>query len=320
MRSRRLVLAARVAVTTALLAVLLPRIHLGRIHWGAAAAAWLAAGLVASLAGIVVASVRWQRVIEALGMKVRLPALVSYYLAGEFVGKFLPSTVGGDVLRVSRLAVDTRDRPSSFASVVIERLTGWLVLPVITFFGFLINPGLRHVDGPAVHVAVLLAVGSLAGLSAVLFLAAHPRLGGRLAQGEGWVRFIGAVHLGIERLRRQPAAAAAVILVGFAYQLTVVLSAFLAAKALGVHVSFTVFLTFFPMVAIAQVLPISIGGIGLREGALVIFLVESGLGASNTQAVTLGLVFYAMNLVVSLLGAPAFAFGPRPPATRLEAA
>jgi uncharacterized membrane protein YbhN (UPF0104 family) len=252
-------------------------------------------------------------VLVALGVHTALRRLLDHYLAGLFVGNFLPSTVGGDVLRVTRLSADTGDGHSAFASVVLERLTGWLVLPLITLAGFAINRGLLQVPGIAVELAIGLAVGTLLLLGAVVFLAAHPRLGGRLSgHRQAWLRWLGAVHLGLDRFRREPPAVAWVVAVGFVYQLSVVLAAFLAAKALGVHVSFTVFLAFFPMVAVAQVLPISIGGIGLREGALVIFLVNSGLGASHTQAITLGIFFYGMNLVVSLLGAPSFALGRRP--------
>lgn len=300
-------LAIRTLVTVGLLGLLLPRLHLDTIDWGGDTVAWIAAGLLTTFAGIVVSALRWQRVIEVLGLSDHLSRLLSFYLAGQFVGNFLPSTVGGDVLRVSRLSADTGDSATAFASVVLERLSGWLVLPLITFAGFAVNPGLLHVDGPAVTLATSLASGTLLLLSVVLFLAAHPRLGGRFADHRSWLRLLGAVHLGLTRLRNRPGAVLSVLAVGLGYQLTVVLAAFLAAKGLGVDVSFTVFLTFFPMVAIAQVLPISIGGIGLREGALVIFLVNSHLGASHTQAVTLGLAFYAMNLVVSLLGAPSFA-------------
>ena len=60
---------------------------------------------------------------------------------------------------------------------------------------------------------------------------------------------------------------------------------------------------------IAQVLPIGISGLGVREGAFVLFLTPLGVPAE--QAVALGLVLYALNLVVSLAGAPSFAVGGR---------
>jgi uncharacterized protein (TIRG00374 family) len=303
-------LAIRLAVTVGLLVVLVPRIHLGSIDWGASAAAWLAAGLVATFAGIVLSALRWQRVILALGQTEPLRRLVDHYFAGQFVANFLPSTVGGDVLRTARLSADTGDGHTAFASVVLERLTGWLVLPAITLVGFGINRGLFRVARADARLAMLLAVCTLVLLAALLFLAAHPRLGGRLAgHHQAWLRWLGAVHVGLDRMRRDRRAVVSIVVAGFAYQLVVVLSAFLAGRAMGVDVSFTVFLAFFPVVAIAQVLPISIGGIGLREGALVIFLDH---WATHTQAVTLGLAFYGMNLIVSLLGAPSFALGHRP--------
>ena len=144
-------------------------------------------------------------------------------------------------------------------------------------------------------------------LAAVLLAAASPRLGGRLVRTDGWVRFVGAVHLGLARFRGKPRAAVEVLLVGVAYQLAVVLAAFLAAHALGLDVSPTAALAFMPAVAIAQVLPISVGGLGIREGAFVLFL--GPLGVPAGQAVALGLLVYGLNLAVSLLGAPAFAVG-----------
>ena len=72
-------------------------------------------------------------------------------------------------------------------------------------------------------------------------------------------------------------------------------------------------MAFMPVVAIVQVLPFpTIGGLGLREGALVLFLAP--LGVNQSHAIALGLMVYGINLTVSLLGAPAFAVGRRGPA------
>jgi uncharacterized membrane protein YbhN (UPF0104 family) len=119
----------------------------------------------------------------------------------------------------------------------------------------------------------------------------------------------------VDQFRQRPLAAAEVLVVGFGYQLAVVSSAFLASHALGIPVGWTAFMAFMPVVAIVQVLPFpTIGGLGLREGALVLFLAP--LGVAQDQAIALGLMVYAINLTVSLLGAPAFAAGRRtgPPA------
>jgi glycosyltransferase 2 family protein len=213
------------------------------------------------------------------------------------------------VLRVSRLSKDNGEPADTFASVVLERLTGWLVLPLITFFGLLVNPELRELDD-ASGIALLIAAGTLGALVTVLVIADHPRLGGRFTTGEGWRRFVTAVHEGITQLRRHPLAAVGVVAAGLVYQVVLCIAALMVAAALGFGwLGLTPVLAFFPAVLIAQVLPIGIAGLGVREGAFVLFLTPLGVPAE--QAVALGLVLYLLNLVVSLVGAPAFAVGGR---------
>lgn len=313
-RKQAVTLGVRLIVSALMLAVLVAKVPSFDAadllpEWSLANALWLGVAAALTLAGIVLSALRWQKVLEALEIRTKLPRLMSHYLAGQFVSNVLPTTIGGDVLRVSRLSRDTGESPGTFASVVLERLTGWLVLPVITIVGFAVNPGLRHL-GSATRVALALAVGTLVLLVGVLAAAGSHRIGGRFATRGGWRRFVGAVHLGVERLRSHPGAAANVLAAGFAYQLALVLAAVAAAQALGLRpAGLTALLAFFPAVLIAQVLPISMSGLGVREGAFVLFL--GPLGVASEQAIALGLLLYLLNLAVSLLGAPAFAAGGR---------
>jgi uncharacterized membrane protein YbhN (UPF0104 family) len=316
-RKQAISLAARIILSVALLGVLVWRVPSFDAEevvpeLTARTVLWLAVAAALTLGGLVLSALRWQRVLEVLGLHAGLRRLLSHYLAGQFVSNVLPTTIGGDVLRVSRLSRETGESPSTFASVVLERLTGWLVLPIISVAGFLVNPPLQHL-GTATRVAVGLAFATLLALSILLYAVADQRIGGRFAARDGWRRFAGAVHLGLAELRRQPGAAANVLLVGFAYQLVLVLAAVAAAQALGVRpAGLTALLAFFPAVAIAQVLPIGISGLGVREGAFALFL--GPLGVTTEEAIALGLLLYLLNLGVSLLGAPAFAVGGRVPA------
>lgn len=308
-------LALRIAGSAAMLAVLVwqaPDFELDELvpEWRASTPWWLLGASLLTLGAIVLSSMRWQAVLTAMGVHSHLGRLINHYLAGQFVSNVLPTTIGGDVLRVSRLSRENGESPATFASVVLERLTGWLVLPVLTYLGFVVNPGLTHL-GTATSVALSLATATLLLLVVLLVLVASHRFGARFGGNEGWRRFAGAVHLGLERLRHRPRAAASVLAVGFAYQLSLVLAALFAAKAvgMGVEVGPTALLAFFPAVAIAQVLPLGISGLGIREGAFALFLAP--LGVPTEQAVALGLLLYLLNLGVSLLGAPAFALGGR---------
>jgi glycosyltransferase 2 family protein len=311
-------LALRLLGSLAMLAVLVwqaPDFEADKLvpEWRASTPWWLFGASAFTLGAIVLSSMRWQAVLTALGVRSHLGGLIKHYLAGQFVSNVLPTTIGGDVLRVSRLSKENGETPASFASVVLERLTGWLILPVLTYIGFVVNPGLTHL-GTATSVALSLASATLVLLVVLLLLVASHRFGAKFGGNEGWRRFAGAVHLGLERLRHHPGAAFNVLAVGFAYQLALVVAALFAAKAvgMGVEVGPTALLAFFPAVAIAQVLPVGISGLGIREGAFALFL--SPLGVPTEQAVALGLLLYLLNLGVSLLGAPAFAFGGRAPA------
>jgi uncharacterized membrane protein YbhN (UPF0104 family) len=141
-------------------------------------------------------------------------------------------------------------------------------------------------------------------------------MAGRFKDHENWMRYIGVVHVGVDRLRRDPRDAAWALGAAVAYQLTVVAAVYCAVHTIGIAVPNGAVLAFVPAVAIAQVLPISLGGLGVREGTLALLL--HPLGVATGRAVAVGLVWYAMTLLVSLLGAPAFAVGGR--ATRTDQA
>lgn len=309
-RRAKLIMGLRVLVSTAILAVLLPRIHLASLFPShqLSTIGWLVAGLAVYSGAVVLSTLRWSQVLQALDLPSSFPPLLSHTLAGMFVSNVLPSTVGGDVLRVARLSASNGQRHPSVASIVVERLTGFLVLPFISLVALFGNPNLLHL-GQATHLALTISVGTLTVLGVILVVISSPGVARRL-HGHTWLGFLSAVQLGLARLRRDPAAALGVMVSALAYQLTMVAGAWMAGHAMGIQVGWSAMMAFIPVVAVAQVLPISVSGLGLREGALVILL--GPLGVASGQAVAFGLLLYGMNLVVSLLGAPAFAVGTRP--------
>src|SRR3954452_20512010 len=295
-----------------MLGLLLPRVHLGSVlpKWDLHVGLWLAAAIAVTATGIVARATRGQAVLRGFGRHYPARTLLHHYLAGLFVGNLLPSTIGGDVLRIRRLGAETGDSAEAVASVVLERLSGMLVLPVITLTALATNPGLRSLGTPSLIAAVVSAL-TLLFLGLLIYGVGHPRVGRRLIGTTGWQQFAGAVHLGTARFRKHPRAAVGVVASALAYQLIVVLAALLAARALNLHhVGITAVLAFVPAVGIVQVIPISLGGLGLREGSFALFL--HPLGVTTGHAVALGLLIYGLNLVVSLTGAPSFAMGHRP--------
>ena len=306
-----LVTALRVGISGGLLAILLvySRDELGALELNSkgAAAAWLTAAAAVTAAAFVTAAARWWQVADTLEVPASGRSMLSIYLAAQFVGNFLPTTIGGDVLRVQRLGRICGNQAGAFATVIIERLTGWVVLPLLTLAALAMQPSLlRHSGG---QIAAALALGTLAVLAFIVWIAEHPRGLGRL-EGGGRIRDgLGAVHVGLSVFRRRPRAAGRLLAVGIAYQFLLVVATALAGAAIGVNPGLRAWLAFAPMVLIVQVLPVAIGGLGVREGALVLFL--DAHGVTDGEAVLLGLLLYALTLLVSLTGAPALALGGR---------
>ena len=308
--TRSAITAARIVVSVVMLTILIARIpteDLGDLWptFDLATIAWLAGAIAATTAAFLVASARWREVVLTLGVTHSATRLLHHYMAGQFVGNFLPTTIGGDVLRVARLGREAHDRPRAFASVIIERLTGWFVLPFLTLVALILDPSL--LSERSGRIAALVAAFTLMILCGIVYLAEHPKIGGRVVGDTGIRQSLGAVHTGLSIYRREPAAAIRLLAVGALYQLLLVLAVGLTAAAIGIRPGVLAWLAFAPMVLVIQVLPVAIGGLGVREGALVVFL--AGYGVSDASAVSLGLALYALNLLVSLAGAPSFVLG-----------
>ena len=170
----------RIVVSAALLAFLISKIDFQTVEprdHHLSTLVWLALALGTAMLGIVLSAWRWQRVIEAFGVHVPISRLSNHYFAGQFVGNVLPSTIGGDVVRVSRSAKDIGTTETAFAAVALERLTGFLALPALCLIGFVIDPGL--LESSTAWVALLVSGIALAALGTILFLAGHPKAAGR---------------------------------------------------------------------------------------------------------------------------------------------
>ena len=148
-------------------------------------------------------------------------------------------------------------------------------------------------------------------LGVILLLAGHPEIAGRFREHDNWMRFIGAVHVGVDRLRRRPGEALGVLATALLYQVvgraTVGVCAIHALDAAG------------PDRRGDRVRP------GGRDGAGRCRSRSAGSASARAcsccsctrwacrtaGAVGIGLLWYGMMLLVSLLGAPAFAVGNR---------
>jgi len=315
-RKKAIMLVLRIALSLGLLALLrffiIPDFNTDDLLPDVTASTWwwLLAAFGFTVVAMFTSVIRWREVARVVGVAdIGFFRFASHFFAGQFLSNFVPTTVGGDVLRVSRLSKDSDDSPHSFASVVFERLSGWLVLPVISLAGFAASSRLRDLD-VATRVAIITAIVTLLALVLVLLLAGNDGTGRLLEGREGPLRWLNAIHVGLDSLRAHPGATWRILGAGFAYQLVLLSAAYCAVRAIGIdEVGILALCAFFPAVLIIQVLPLGIGGLGVREGAFVLFF--SQLGVADEQSIALGFLLYLLTVASSILGLPALVLGGR---------
>jgi uncharacterized protein (TIRG00374 family) len=267
---------------------------------------WIGVAIAVHVVAYGLQTLRWQQVSTTLGINLPFRRLASHLLAGEFVSNALPTSFGGDVVRVVRQGRDAGDYADAFASTSLERLTGWLVLPLLSMIGLLGGTGLLSLGGTTTIALVIDAV-TVVALVSLLWLAGHERGAGRHVGREGWRRYLGAVHLGVVAFRHRPARVLGVLAAGLGFQFLQCVSVWAAARALDLpEVDLWAAMAFFPPAAVAQNLPLTLGGLGVREGMFVLFF--GALGVSDAEAIALGLLVYLVFIAASLAGAPSFAF------------
>ena len=250
------------------------------------------------LARLVAAAFRW-RLILADG-SVEFPFWQAYldYLVGAFYSMLLPGVTGGDVVRVGRCARQTGCQlGTATASVLLERISGLFALLFVAFSAYLFFPGtlslLLTVEQRS-RVTVVAVAGAI--LTAIVIL------GRRVWQRwlphkdvRGIWRFVHSALEALSILRGRTLGI--VFILSILFQTMDIVVAFSLSQALELGVPFAGFLAVIPLVYLATFLPISLGGLGVREGALTFLLAQFGVATSD--AVTLAFLVYTSRIVTA---------------------
>ena len=275
-------LGLRIVVSAALLAVLITKIPADDIqpkdtHFGTLA--FLAAGLAVHASSGSCSRRGAGSVSSRCSTSTSRSARCSaHYLAGQFVGNVLPSTIGGDVLRVSRAAKTTGAGDVAFASVVIERLSGFVALPLLTFIGFALEPSLLE-SRPRLGRARSSPAPPSPPSVVILVVAGSPHLAGRFAKRAE----LDALHRGGARRRRPhppraPPGAAACSCAAIVYQASVLVAVVLRhPRARRRRYRTARCSRSCPRSRRRRCCPISLSGLGIREGLLVLLLHPLGV-------------------------------------------
>ncbi|MFN2431807.1 MAG: lysylphosphatidylglycerol synthase transmembrane domain-containing protein [Gemmatimonadota bacterium] len=277
----------------ALLLAFLPREELWEALRGVPIAVWPAA-LGAYLALHLLGVAKWRRLVNSAGGGLSWAGAVRCYYLGLFGNVFLPSLVGGDVVRAGLALRLSPSRSGVLLGSLVDRMLDVVALAGLAAAGALLAPGTVDPKSRTIFrvLAAGAAVGGLALAAAAMVIRARwfsRRMRERLVHARRAVR----------ALSRQPqdvllAFGSGVLLQG----LQVVLNAWIG-EACGLHLPAAVWLFAWPLAKLSALVPVTQGGIGVREAALAALLAP--FGAPAVLAVAVGLAFEAVVITGGLI-------------------
>jgi hypothetical protein len=298
-------LALTLVITGVALAYLLSKIDLSET-WDVLSHASLGWYLlaVAIMAGTVWPMAwRWQRLLLAQSIPDRLAWLARAYFVAYTAGQILPTSIGGDAMRIFETARRHPGKAGPVAgTVLLERALGGAATVTLAAVGFALAVGSYDI-GPYIWVEAAFVVGTVV-LGILLFSR-------RARRPLAWFvpvlrklrveRPLRSVYEAIHAYRDRPRLLAGVFALTVVVQAVRVLAIWAAAKAVGVDLSPRVYYVMGPLLFLVLLVPFTINGIAVRESFFVSFL--GGLGVDADRAFATGFLFFVVTITISIPGA-----------------
>jgi uncharacterized membrane protein YbhN (UPF0104 family) len=314
---RVMVMALKLAVSVALLAWLFSRVDMAAL-WATARRAspvWMMIAFAIYSLNVLLSIWRWWLLVGAQDLDVPFRKLSASMLVALFFNNFLPSNIGGDVIRISDTAKAAGSKTLATTIVLVDRTMGMMGLVLVAACGAsMVASAQGHVRLP-IWPSWLWA-GFLAGTAVGVPMFWSPAGVGRLLQPltivhPEWVGLrIDNVTTTLERFRSHPSALASCFGGAVLVQMTAVAFHFAIVHALGIQIGAFDLAVAVPLAGVLQMLPVSVNGFGVREAAFCFYFNRIGLPCE--QAILLSLSATALVMLFSLSGAAVYVSRGRP--------
>jgi glycosyltransferase 2 family protein len=307
----RLMVAVRVFVSVTLLAILLERVDRAAL-WNSmrqASVAWLAVALAIYFAHILTGAWRWRLLLGTQNVHVPQRDLLSSLLVAYFFNNFLPSNIGGDVVRIRDTARPARSRTLATLVILADRVLGIIGLFLVAAVASTIAFEMRGRAGAPILPVWLWSI-LVAAMAVVVPVVASPEHMGRLLTPltrlhPEWVgNRIDTLTQTLHRFRASPTILATCFTGAVAVQSLLVIYYLAVVYALNLPVTVWDLAVIVPVSLVVQMLPVSLNGFGLREATFSFYFTRIGLPVQS--GVLLSLVAAGLAMLFSLSGAAVY--------------
>jgi hypothetical protein len=303
--NRRLRVVLTLLVTGLCLAYLIWKIDLGRtLRVIADADPWyLLLALALMVVTIIPMAWRWQLLLRAKGVDDDMTWLTRAYFVSYAAGQILPTSVGGDAVRIYETA---RRHPghgdTGAATVLLERAIGGAATLVLAAVGFLLAVG--HYDvGAYLWIEAFFVVATIVFGFLLFSRRARPllRLGRPLLAFVRLDKLVARVYVAMHSYRDHVGVLFVVFFVTLGIQAVRVLAIWLSGEAVGIDLSPRPYYVMGPLLFLVMLIPFTVNGFAVRESFFVSFL--GNLGVDPDQAFAAGFLFFVITVLMSAPGA-----------------
>lgn len=262
----------------------------------------LASAVFLTLLQAAICTLRWMAIARPVIVVPKFRYSYLAYVEGMFINQALPSIAGGDALRVVRWRENGVSLSDAAISVFFDRIFGLFGAAALGMISVTLLWNLGY-EQYWLILGALASISVLAGCFGVLALAAWQRLP-KLLRLSGQAAEFAAEAFKFKLDRRDFALC---ILYSLAGQLLAGSGVLAISRGLGIEVSEMILITATALITLISMIPISLGGWGVREAGFLALLLP--LGVSPENAVLLGILFGIQGLLASLIGGVSLLFG-----------
>lgn len=266
------------------------------------------ASLLLYLITQVLSTLRWRCLLQAEKINLSIWRLILLYFEGMFFNLMLPTLIGGDVVRGYKVFHLTRRHEASLASILVERLSGYVALVLIACVALIF--AYQYLHDPVVVWLTAASAAGIVGIIAGLLSERLQALFFKLLSSAGLGRFHDTLHRLYEAIQRYWKHRQVLLLavgISLILQVFIILVFFLISRSLNLSVPLLYFFLFIPLISVVSMIPISVAGLGIREGSAVYFFAKVGL--DSAAALSLSLLWFAVTALSSGLGGIVFLIG-----------
>lgn len=299
-QNRNLIFTLKLSVSTGIILFILQRIDLKYLTAKLLSMQWsyLMVCFPLFFLGEILHALRWKMLLKCKSIEVSILRLIYFNFVGLFFNLSLPSAIGGDVVRIYQMSTYSQNTSEAVASVIMDRGVGFFsllcVAPIMVIFRT------KQMETFAFFSPIVLLSFTAMAAIFIFFRLKEPMQKWSSANKNKFYKKITHYYNVFDAYRSHKKIILLAMFISLGMIFLGIVITYIISHGLGLDFPMAYFIIFVPIIILITMIPISIHGLGLREGAFLFFFTKAGLSAP--EALSISLVSYVLTLIFGMIG------------------